>query len=253
MSGRSVVLNELEYSDEQIAGLASKLLNACTDYDIKISYEQVYTCVRHLLYVEQVNTYINLTRITDLSDALILHILDSLLLARYFDNSGVKYLDMGTGAGFPGIPLGIVTGAHGTLIDSVGKKINAVNAFIQTLQLNNVSAVHTRIEEYATQNRECFDIVVARALAGMPILIEYSAPFLSKNGKLVISKGNPEVDELNSAQKAASICGLKLVQDDSFELPNDLGHREIYLFERVGKPSIALPRANGMARRNPLA
>ena len=87
----------------------------------------------------------------------------------------------------------------------------------------------------------------------MPILIEYSAPFLSKNGKLVISKGNPEVDELNSAQKAASICGLKLVQDDSFDLPNDLGHREIYIFERVGKPSIALPRANGMARRNPLA
>ena len=156
---------------------------------------------------------------------------------------------MGTGAGFPGIPLAIATGATGTLIDSVGKKINAVNAIIQKLQLDQATAVHTRIEEYAIQNKGCFDIVVARALASMPILIEYATPFLRERGRFIISKGN----ELVSAQQAASICGLKLARTDTFDLPFDLGHREIFLFERVSKPSISLPRQNGMARKNPLA
>ena len=87
----------------------------------------------------------------------------------------------------------------------------------------------------------------------MPILIEYAAPFLSEHGRLVISKGNPQDDELISACKAASICGLKLIQNDVYDLPSNLGHREVFIFERVSNPSISLPRPNGMARKNPLA
>ena len=247
MSGRPIVLEKLEYTDRQIKVLSEKLLDICAGFNISLSSQQAQDCLLHLLYVEQINSYINLTRITDLDEAIVLHLLDSLLLARYFD-----YLDMGTGAGFPGVPLAIATGAKGTFIDSVGKKVNAVNAIIKKLQLDRAAAVHTRIEEYAVRNREVFDIVVARALASMPILIEYAAPFLSKHGHLVISKGNPEDDELSSAQEAASICGLQLVQNDSFDLPSGLGHREVFIFERVSNPSISLPRPNGMARKNPL-
>ena len=87
----------------------------------------------------------------------------------------------------------------------------------------------------------------------MPILIEYATPFLRERGRFIISKGNPEDNELVSAQQAASICGLKLARTDTFDLPFDLGHREIFLFERVSKPSISLPRQNGIARKNPLA
>lgn len=253
MTGRPIVLQELEYTDQEIKVLTEKLLDACSSFNITLTSRQAQDCLMHLLYVEQVNSYINLTRITNLDEAIILHLLDSLVLARYFDSPDLSYLDMGTGAGFPGIPLAIATGATGTLIDSVGKKINAVNAIIQKLQLNRATAVHTRIEEYAIQNKGCFDIVVARALASMPILIEYATPFLRERGRLIISKGNPEDNELVSAQQAASICGLTLVRSDSFDLPFDLGHREIFMFERVSKPSISLPRQNGMARKNPLA
>ena len=253
MSGRPIVLKEPEYTDQQIKVLVEKLLDVCADFNISLSDQQAHDCLLHLLYVEQINSYINLTRITDLDEALVLHLLDSLLLVRYFDSSDLAYLDMGTGAGFPGGPLAIATGANGTFIDSVGKKVNAVNAIIQKLQLKRAAAVHTRIEEYALQKRGCFDIVVARALAGMPILIEYAAPFLSEHGRLVISKGNPQDDELISACKAASICGLKLIQNDVYDLPSNLGHREVFIFERVSNPSISLPRPNGMARKNPLA
>ena len=252
MSGRPIVLEKLEYTDRQIKVLSEKLLDICAGFNISLSSQQAQDCLLHLLYVEQINSYINLTRITDLDEAIVLHLLDSLLLARYFDSPDLTYLDMGTGAGFPGVPLAIATGAKGTFIDSVGKKVNAVNAIIKKLQLDRAAAVHTRIEEYAVQYRGFFDIVVARALASMPILIEYAAPFLCKHGHLVISKGNPEDNELSSAQEAASICGLQLVQNDSFDLPSGLGHREVFIFERVSNPSISLPRPNGMARKNPL-
>lgn len=253
MPVRPIVLQELEYTDQQIEVLIEKLLDVCAGFDISLSVQQAHDCLLHLLYVEQINSYINLTRITDLDEAIVLHLLDSLLLARYFDSSNLEYLDMGTGAGFPGVPLAIATGAKGTFVDSVGKKVNAVNAIIQKLQLDRAIAVHTRIEDFAVQNRGLFDIVVARALAGMPILIEYAAPFLSEHGRLVISKGNPENDELDSARKVASICGLKLIQNDAYELPSNLGHREIFVYKRVSKPSVSLPRPNGMARKNPLA
>ena len=149
MSGRPIVLQELEYTDQEIKVLTEKLIDVCSSFNTTLTSRQAQDCLMHLLYVEQVNSYINLTRITDLDEAIILHLLDSLILARYFDSSDLSYLDMGTGAGFPGIPLAIATGATGTLIDSVGKKINAVNAIIQKLQLDRATAVHTRIEEYA--------------------------------------------------------------------------------------------------------
>ena len=193
MSGRPIVLQELEYTDQEIKVLTEKLLDACSSFNITLTSRQAQDCLMHLLYVEQVNSYINLTRITDLDEAIILHLLDSLVFARYFDSSDLTYLDMGTGAGFPGIPLAIATGGTGTLIDSVGKKINAVNAIIRKLQLDRATAVHTRIEEYAIQNKGCFDIVVARALQACRSLLNMQPLFYVNEDVSLFQKATQKI------------------------------------------------------------
>ena len=253
MDSRPIILKPIDMNLDENIALVDELLELSSSLDIVFSRESAELCVEHLLYVVQVNEYINLTRITDLHEALILHILDSLTLNRFIPQGVSKVLDMGTGAGFPGIPLAITNDVSIELLDSVGKKIKADNAFIKQLELDNVQGFHDRIESYANTQRGSFDLVVARALAGLPILIEYATPFLSTNGSLLVSKGNPSVEEFETGLKVAKICGLELRDNFEFDLPNNLGHRQILRFQRVSAPSVKLPRANGEARRNPLA
>ncbi len=244
----------LELNQELGQELVQMLLDYCDEYAIQISSEQAELCVKHLLLVIEKNKVLNLTRILNPKDAVVLHLLDSLLLLPYLQKAPAgDYLDMGTGAGFPGIELGICSGRNGLLIDSVGKKVDAVCEFADELDLQNIAAEQYRLEEAALDFDEQFTCVVARALAPLPVLIEYATPFLEEHGRFVVTKGNPEKSELASGKKAAKLCGFKLIESQSFELPNDLGHRELYVFEKVSKAKVKLPRANGMARKKPLA
>ena len=225
------------------------------EYGISCDERRASLLIRHLDLVIEKNKVMNLTRITDVSEALVLHIVDSLLPLSCKDvtlSSSSSFVDMGTGAGFPGIPLGIMTDAQGTLIDSVGKKVSAVNEFIATLGLDNLVAEHGRLEDLACSLRGTQDYVFARALARTNILIEYAAPFLKKNGLLVVSKAYPDQDEFEEAQRAGEICGLAYVSRETFELPQNLGHREILLYQKTGKAKIRLPRKAGTAKREPL-
>lgn len=250
---RPITLTPLDDQQELIASLTDELAVLVSDVDFEVSHDDLETLVKHLLYVEQVNTYINLTRITDLHEALVLHILDSLLFSLLPYDSEGRFLDMGTGAGFPGIPFHVLTKLSGVLLDSVGKKVKAVAAIADDLQLDGLQFAHARVEDYAAAHRQAFSHVMARAMASLPVLIEYATPLLMPNGSLLVSKGQLDVQELEAGIRAAKICGLSLNQHISFDLPRDLGHRELLSFVKTGKASLTLPRAVGMAKRNPLA
>ncbi len=216
--------------------------------------EQWRTLRRHLELVIERNRSVNLTRITSWDDAVCLHIVDSLLLQDAFAAApaGV-FVDVGTGAGYPGIPLAVVTGRKGTLVDSVGKKAQAVRDFVEELGLTDQLRVESaRIEELARRERGRYAVVTARAVAQTGVLVEYAAPLLRKGGRLVVAKARPTDEELALGDRVAKLCGMRRVSRETYELPHDLGHREVISYERVKNPSIKLPRATGMAQHHPL-
>ena len=241
-------------TDEQTNQMLSRLISYCKDYSLKVSEDDLRACIQHLDLVLQANKTTNLTRILNIEEAAVLHILDSLVLLPYIHEAPEgALLDMGTGAGFPGIPLTIASGRKATYIDSVGKKVDAVNSFVKGLGLKHAHAVHDRLEEYARNHKKQFAVVTARALAPLPVLVEYAAPYLKDGGLFVITKGNPSDQELSSGMSAAKICGFTQLLNDSIDLPCGLGHREFIVLKKTHPASVSLPRANGMAKKNPLA
>lgn len=253
-SQRKIRLKPLDLPEQMVDSCCSRLISLAEGYSIPLSRDQVELCLEHLLYVYQVNSYINLTSVTTLDEGIIIHILDSLLFTLPLQDNpaSLNFLDMGTGAGFPGIPFHIATGCSGTLLDAVQKKVNVVNAISDELQLDGIEAVHDRLEHYAADGRNKFDLVLARALAPLPTLIEYAAPFLTNGGSLVVSKGIPSTEEIEAGDKAATVCGLVRSNSLHLSLPEDLGQRTIITYEQVGTSSVDLPRAVGMARKHPL-
>ena len=251
-TSRQISIQPLSETDGEVAELARELIAYCSQLDLDLDVSDAKLCVRHLLMVNQVNQYMNLTRISDIHEALVLHVVDSLSLTRDLPIEPERFLDMGTGAGFPGIPFAIHTGCEGVLLDSVGKKVNAVNAFITELGLDAVTAVHDRCESYASKHASEFDTVFARAVGQMNLIVEYATPFIEEDGYLVMAKANPSDEERRIADKTAELCGLELVGVDEFDLPCDLGHRTVFLYQKVSKPKVKLPRAVGLAKKQPL-
>lgn len=249
---RQISIQPLSETADEVADLARELIGYCSQLDLDLDLSDAELCVRHLLMVNQVNHYMNLTRISDIHEALVLHVVDALSLTRDLPIEPERFLDMGTGAGFPGIPFAIYTGCEGVLLDSVGKKINAVDAFIAELGLDTVSAVHDRCESYASKHASEFDIVFARAVGQMNLIVEYATPFIEEDGYLVMAKANPSDEERRIADKTAELCGLELVGVDEFDLPCELGHRTVFLYQKVSKPKVKLPRAVGLAKKQPL-
>ncbi len=245
VSGSSI--QEIEYYLDKLRSYARTI-------DLEVSDDQLLLCIHHLLLVIETNKRFNLTRILNIDDALILHILDSLSFAPYVENAPLgDLLDIGTGAGFPAIPLAVASSRVTVALDSIGKKIDAVASFASELGLSNLHAVHDRVESFAFDNHGRFSCVVSRAVASLPVLIEYAAPLLCNHGLLVVSKGKPSQDEIDSGFQAARICGFQYSDSHQFDLPDDLGHRNIFIFQKVRSPYIKLPRAIGLARKKPLA
>lgn len=235
-----------------------KLNDWLESYQIESTEEQRELLLSHLDLVVEKNKVVNLTRILNEEDAIILHVVDSLLMLPVVQAHGFyadsRFLDMGTGAGFPGIPLAIMSGAKGMLVDSVGKKVNAVQEFLEELALSErVEARSVRVEQLALDEPRAFDLVTARAVADSGILLEYASPMLRNGGKLCVLKANIDDAERKRADKTASMVGMKFVSRETYELPLDKGHREILIYEKYKKPSIKLPRQIGMAKKKPLA
>ena len=210
--------------------------------------------VSYLEKILEANKKTNLTRISSWESAMLLHVEDSLVgLDEVNAAPPGLYGDLGTGGGFPGVPMAIVTGRSTVLVDSVKKKINIVDGIINELGLGNQISVYAgRIEDLSKERPSEFSVLTARALSQLGSLLELSSPLLRAGGRLVCYKANISEEEFDTALIVSGLVGMSLVSSRKLTLSDCETCREIVVFEKTGKPKIKLPRKTGMAQRSPL-
>ncbi len=203
----------------------------------------------------ETNKVINLTAITEKKDIVNKHFIDSIALKNYINLDGRKIIDIGTGAGFPGIPLAIISdNAHFTLVDSLNKRIKFLDKIIKECGLNNVETVHSRAEDLGHNEtyREKYDYCVSRAVANMSVLLEYCIPFVKTGGQFISYKSEKAEDEIKQTTNAQNKLGCKFIKSYSFNLPETDISRRFYIFEKDKKLSKTYPRQAGKPKKNPL-
>lgn len=200
-------------------------------------------------YLLEVNSHTNLTTITDPAEIEVKHFKDSLTVLDYI-NEGDRVLDLGAGAGFPGIPLRIEKDFDLTLIDSVNKKVNFMNEVIEKLGLTHTRAIHTRAEDFAKENRESFDVVVSRAVANMSTLSELCLPFVKVGGLFIALKGPKADEEVKLAANALNILGGEVIESKKFDL--DGNERCNVVVKKVRSCKKTYPRGQNLPKRKPL-
>ena len=197
------------------------------------------------------NNKFNLTTITEKNNVEIKHFIDSITALNYIEDNTL-IVDVGAGAGFPSIPLALLKpNCKFILIDSLNKRVNFLNEVINKLELINCEAIHSRIEDFAIKNREKFDIAIARAVAPLNILLEYTIPLLKVHGKLIAYKGFNVNDEINEAKKASKILNCKINNKYELSLPND-DYRALVEYIKINKCLSKYPRLGNKPRLNPL-
>lgn len=224
-----------------------------SQHGMDITDEQERLLMADLRAIIEVNETMNLTRIVSEEDGIVLHLEDSLTGLPYINDApDGLYGDLGTGGGFPGIPLCIMTGRRTVLVDSVGKKVRALEGVAERLGLaGRIEGYAGRIEDLGLEKKGAFSVVTARALSSLPSLLELACPLLRKGGRLICYKAQPSDDELQAAADIEGLLGMRKVAHDSFFL-SDGSTRCVIVFEKVEKPHIKLPRRVGMAQKNPL-
>lgn len=202
----------------------------------------------------EVNEYMNLTAITEKEEVYNKHFYDSLTILKALGNlDDIRLCDVGSGAGFPSIPLAIVKpNIDVTIIDALNKRINFLNELAGYLELNNVHAFHARAEEYQKDNRDSFDVVTARAVARLNVLAELCMPLVKIGGLFIAMKGQDGKAELDEANNAINILGGKIKEVISLDLPDGEGKREIIVIEKVKECPKKYPRAFAKIKERPL-
>lgn len=198
------------------------------------------------------NSHTNLTRITKENEVYLKHFYDSLTLVKAIDLDDQTLLDIGTGAGFPGLVLKIVfPNLKVTLVDSLNKRITFLKSVIEKLNLKDVEAIHARAEEYILDKRESFDIVTSRAVANLNTLSELCIPFVKTHGYFISMKAEAQ-EELEKAKKSVKTLGGVLKDTIIFELPYDAGTRTLIKIEKLVKTSVKYPRKFSEIKKKPL-
>ena len=221
---------------------------------VVLSVEQNQLLDKHLQMVLEKNIALNLTRIESEQAAKVLHIEDSLSALEEINAApnGI-YIDIGSGAGYPGIPVAIATGRRTVLLEARKNKAEFLQSVVVNLGLEaQVEALHARAEEHALKNMYKAAVVTARAVAKLSVLMELASPLLNKGGYLVCYKGIPSEEELAHARGLEEATGLALISDRCFELEESAGTRHIVCFEKKKKGTIKLPRHIGFAQKKPL-
>ena len=233
---------------------SNKLKDSMKKINIEITEKQVDDFYNYMNLLLEWNEKINLTAITEENDIILKHFVDCGTILKYIkDNSSI--IDIGTGAGFPGIPLKILNNSLKiTLMDSLNKRIIFLNDVIEKLKLSNIEAIHARAEELARNKnyREKFDISTSRAVANLSTLSEYMLPFVKKDGIAISMKGSNIDEELNNSKKAIKILGGKIEKIDNFNLVETDNLRNIIIIRKIEKTPKEFPRKAGKPSKEPI-
>ena len=221
-------------------------------YNIQVSQNQEQMFDEYFSMLVETNKHLNLTAITEERDVLIKHFLDSVLPEKLIPQNAT-IVDVGTGAGFPALPLKIVRpDLKVCLVDSLNKRINFLNAVCDQLKLEGVTAVHSRAEDFAKNNREKFDVAVARAVAQLNTLAEYLLPLVKVGGVAVIYKSSKLEEELKDAKKAIEILGAKVEKIERFVVDEENLERNVLVLKKVKNSPNKYPRDKNKPKLDPI-
>jgi len=239
-------------SDVRDALSRESIERALGAHGISSTSVQAETLSKHATLVLDANREFNLTRITDAGDVLELHIVDSALATAAVVAAPLGSLvDLGSGPGYPGIVLCVLSGRRTMLVESVGKKSAFLSSAVSQLGID-ASVYAGRAEDLARERDSEFACVVARAVAPLASLVELAAPLLILRGRLVALKARPSDEEIASGVRAAAQCGMRQVAAEGIEL-SEGQTRTLVIYERVGGSRIKLPRRTGLAQHAPLS
>ena len=236
---------KLEYIKEKIASIG-----------LKISHEQAVQFYKYYEILVEWNQFMNLTGIIVFEEVVQKHFVDSLSLVLMKDIRDVDNLiDIGTGAGFPGIPLKIAfPHLKVTLLDSLNKRVEFLRKVIIQTGLDHIEAIHGRAEDYARPGmlRESFDLCVSRAVAKLDVLSEYCLPYVKIGGEFIAYKSGETAEEMKDAKSAVFLLGGKLEESKSFCLPDSDIHRSLIRIKKVNGCPKKYPRKSGLPSKNPI-
>jgi 16S rRNA (guanine527-N7)-methyltransferase len=234
---------------------AAKLRALCSEAGIELDDSALGLMVAYLDAIIEKNRSVNLTRISEPREALRLHLVDSLLaLPEVSISLEGTLLDLGTGGGFPGAPLCIASKRRGILLDSIGKKVTAVNEVLAAVGLaGQVEAIASRAEELSHSGGQRFSVVTARAVSSLASLLELASPILEPGGVLIALKGVPTSEEVNAARAVAPLVGMAERSVRECVVPGGDERRTLIAYEKRGPGTIKLPRRIGLAQKSPLA
>lgn len=222
--------------------------------DIELSELQLEQFYKYMEILIKWNKVMNLTGITEPKEVITKHFIDSLTVLNKI-NKNDKIIDVGTGAGFPGIPIKIAfPETKIVLLDSLNKRINFLNEVINVLKLNNIKTIHGRAEDYGKdkEHREMYDVAIARAVAPLNILVEYLIPFVKMGGKCLCMKGANSEEEILLGKNAIEKLGGNMVYTEEFFIPNTEMKRKIIEIKKTKKTEQKYPRKAGMPSKEPL-
>jgi len=233
----------------------TQFMQSLQKLDPLVSEQQLQLFLRYRQELFEWNSRFNLTAITDPDEILRKHFLDSASLLAVYDKLQVRMLDIGAGAGFPGLPLKILRPQwRVVLLEATGKKVTFLRHMIETLELREIEAVQGRAEELAHQQayRASFDLVTARAVASLPILLEYAAPFCRVGGQIILPKKGDVTVELAQGKLVARHLGAVLRADRAVTLPGLEDGRRLLVWEQVKKCPESFPRSGSLMAKKPL-
>ncbi len=231
-----------------------EMLEKSSKLNINLTVEQLNKFYKYMEMLITWNEKINLTAIIEPHEIILKHFIDSLTLDKYLKNNE-NLVDVGTGAGFPGIPISIVRkDIKITLVDSLNKRLNFLNEVIKELKLENVETVHSRAEDLGQdiKYREKFDISTSRAVANLSTLSEYLIPLVKINGQAICMKAGDAQDEIKNAQNAIKTLGGQIDKIEEFCLPDSDINRTIIIIEKKCSTKKCYPRKAGIPSKEPI-
>jgi len=228
------------------------LVKVFEKYDIQLTSLQEKQFDDYFKELVETNKFLNLTAITEEDEVVFKHFLDSVLPYKLFSQNE-KIVDVGTGAGFPALPLKIVRpDLQVFMVDSLNKRINFLKNTIDKLSLNEIFAIHSRAEDFAKTNREKFDVAVARAVAPLNTLVEYLLPLVRVGGKIIVYKSIKLQEEIEMAQKAIQILGGKIKEVVKFTIAEEDLERNILIIDKIQKTPTQYPRTGNKPKLTPI-